>query len=301
MLNDDDGTIVCDGLFKIMDNCEIYKLKKNEYVKAKQSHTCRNGRYLSVSIMCNKKQKHFLVHRLIATALIPNPSNYPQINHLDGNPSNNSMDNLEWCTAKMNVQHAFATGLMKTLKDYGVVCQRCGELSTKLDDSNVCGRCQRTELRNKKQKEKTETELLEKLKTVNFNILKPREVEMIEQRLEGKKYREIADAYGVSRQCVEQIISRCAQKSSCIRDTADKVWTSANKQTAKQRENKYYQKLYGCILCEYRSLLTFCNQQNLNYPNIINRFSKGSEFGITEAITISKMFPNHELESLFAK
>lgn len=48
------------------------------------------------------KQVCFLVHRLVATAFIPNPNNYPIINHKDVNPLNNSVNNLEWCSFKYN-------------------------------------------------------------------------------------------------------------------------------------------------------------------------------------------------------
>lgn len=44
----------------------------------------------------------FRIHRLIASAFLPNPMGYPIINHKDENPSNNCVDNLEWCTYKYN-------------------------------------------------------------------------------------------------------------------------------------------------------------------------------------------------------
>ena len=59
----------------------------------------------------NKKRKAFLVHRLIALTYIPNPENKPDINHLDGNPLNNNVSNLEWCTKTENMKHAKETGL----------------------------------------------------------------------------------------------------------------------------------------------------------------------------------------------
>lgn len=45
------------------------------------------------------------VHRLVAKAFIPNVHNYPQVNHKDENPANNKVDNLEWCTAKYNMNY----------------------------------------------------------------------------------------------------------------------------------------------------------------------------------------------------
>lgn len=55
--------------------------------------------------------KSVAIHRLIAITFIPNPDNCPQVNHKDGNPRNNKVDNLEWVTASQNMRHAFDTGL----------------------------------------------------------------------------------------------------------------------------------------------------------------------------------------------
>lgn len=58
--------------------------------------------YCAVYLYNENGRKFFLVHRLVAEAFIPNPNNYPEINHRDENSLNNNVDNLEWCTSKYN-------------------------------------------------------------------------------------------------------------------------------------------------------------------------------------------------------
>lgn len=64
----------------------------------------RSG-YSQVSLYKDGKKQEFKIHRLVATAFIPNPQNKPFVNHLDENPSNNSADNLDWCTNKENLNY----------------------------------------------------------------------------------------------------------------------------------------------------------------------------------------------------
>ncbi len=51
------------------------------------------------------------VHRLVAMAFLENPKLLPQVNHKDGNKSNNCISNLEWCDNSWNQKHAFLNGL----------------------------------------------------------------------------------------------------------------------------------------------------------------------------------------------
>lgn len=58
------------------------------------------------------KREDLYVHRIIASIFIPNPLNLPEVNHIDNNRTNNSVDNLEWITKKDNLAYAFSNGNM---------------------------------------------------------------------------------------------------------------------------------------------------------------------------------------------
>lgn len=66
--------------------------------------------YWKVDLHKNGKKKSLKLHRVIASAFIPNPNNLPFINHIDSNPLNNSLENLEWCTPKYNSQYSYEHG-----------------------------------------------------------------------------------------------------------------------------------------------------------------------------------------------
>lgn len=68
--------------------------------------------YAYVNLYNEHGRKTKKIHRLVAETFIPNPNNFPMVNHKDGNKLNNRVDNLEWCTPSENIQHAVRTGLI---------------------------------------------------------------------------------------------------------------------------------------------------------------------------------------------
>lgn len=123
-----------EGLYKINTLGEVRSMERKIIDKGgKRQRTIRGGvkkqtllsnGYYAVGLWKNNKQKLEFVHRLIAMAFIPNPENLPEINHIDGNKTNNNIENLEWCTQFQNMKHAFETGLIPTKKK--VLCKETG-------------------------------------------------------------------------------------------------------------------------------------------------------------------------------
>lgn len=84
---------------------------KQRYLKDKTP----NGRDYRVALWKDGKAKYYLVHRLVAQAFIPNDDITKDcINHIDGNPKNNHVENLEWCNHLENNRHAFENGLIQS-------------------------------------------------------------------------------------------------------------------------------------------------------------------------------------------
>ena len=99
-----------EGLYEVSNTGRVRSLDKydsmNRFLRGRILRLFTDGLgYLRAQLYSNSKRKSFLVHRLVAQAFIPNPDNLPQVNHRDENPSNDNVDNLEWCDGKYNVNY----------------------------------------------------------------------------------------------------------------------------------------------------------------------------------------------------
>jgi hypothetical protein len=85
---------------------EGFSVKKGKELKGIPRVMSKNLTYVQYGLSQLNKIKAFHAHRLVAQAFIPNPENKPQVNHIDGNGQNNTIENLEWVTRSENCIHA---------------------------------------------------------------------------------------------------------------------------------------------------------------------------------------------------
>jgi hypothetical protein len=79
--------------------------KKGQLIKNTIQIGDDNYRQVMVHLRYKGKDYRLIVARLVAKVFIPNPNNYPQVNHKDEDSTNNYVENLEWCTAKYNINY----------------------------------------------------------------------------------------------------------------------------------------------------------------------------------------------------
>ena len=147
-------------LFDITEEGRIFRIKDN-----KELYGCKDScGYITFSPTINGKKYKFRVHRLVATKFIPNPNNLPIVNHKNGVKTDNRIENLEWCTAKENVNHAFKnklkTGnhLKKRVKQIDAKTNeiiniyssiREASIATGVRESNISNVCRKYKPKNK--------------------------------------------------------------------------------------------------------------------------------------------------------
>ena len=114
--------------YMVSDHGRILSFKGKSKLIISSSITAKGYEYVAI------RQKGiyvgYSVHRLVATAFIPNPKRLPQVNHLDGNTLNNHVSNLEWCDAYDNLMHAIRTGLRPVNVPRSIPCAVTDESGT---------------------------------------------------------------------------------------------------------------------------------------------------------------------------
>lgn len=105
-----------EGIYEISSEGKVYSINFNRFCGRKLRKTwIRPDGYEQIFLNKNKTKKAYKVHRIVAIAFLPNPNNYKDVNHKNGNKKDNRVENLEWCNRSQNVQHAYDTGLKPIL------------------------------------------------------------------------------------------------------------------------------------------------------------------------------------------
>lgn len=123
-----------EGLYLISKEGKLYSLRRRKFLKP-----FRNEKgYLVVELWKNQTRKSRKLHKLVAETFVANPKNLTEVNHKDGNKSNNCAENLEWCTRSENVQHAYDLGLRKRVYATGNKLKLLDLIDTLNDDQISC-------------------------------------------------------------------------------------------------------------------------------------------------------------------
>ena len=106
-----------DGRVRSIDRVVIGADGKTYHYKSRilKQVKARDG-YMAVQLFRDSRCKTYKIHRMVALTFIPNPNNKPEVNHIDGDKSNNHASNLEWCTRSENIKHAVDHGLNSPIK-----------------------------------------------------------------------------------------------------------------------------------------------------------------------------------------
>lgn len=108
-----DNEAIVGGRYVVTTQGEVFGLRKNGRRRLLTPRKHTSG-YLRIAY-CDGSgvQLDVFIHRLVARIFIENPKDFKEVNHKDGDKTNNHASNLEWCSRRMNNLHAFKTGLRK--------------------------------------------------------------------------------------------------------------------------------------------------------------------------------------------
>lgn len=115
-----------EGLYEVSNKGNVVSLKRN--MRTILSPSIKSNGYLQLCLYKKGKGKSLYVHRLVAESFLDRVDGKEQVNHLDEDKLNNSVENLEWCTSKENNAHG--TRVVRMAKSQGtpVMCVETGEI-----------------------------------------------------------------------------------------------------------------------------------------------------------------------------
>jgi hypothetical protein len=113
------------GRVRSLDRCVKDDYHISRILKGKiRTLFTRPDKRIQLSLHKGNKRERADIHKLVAEAFVHKPKGRLEINHVDGNPSNNRADNLEWITRSENQKHAYRLGLKKALRGEQNKCSK---------------------------------------------------------------------------------------------------------------------------------------------------------------------------------
>lgn len=126
-----------EGLYQVSNTGKVKSLVNNIILKTVKRKAAQT-QYEYLTLVKDKVKTTKIVHRLVASAFIPNPENKPCVNHLDNNGLNNNATNLEWCTYSENLIHAQKQGrLYEAQAKGGIVTSKKVAEAAKIDAASM--------------------------------------------------------------------------------------------------------------------------------------------------------------------
>lgn len=137
-----------EGLYQVSNLGRVKRIVGEgcSYERIIAPHTNQRLRRVYVMLSKGGKRKNFTIHRLVANAFIPNPNNLPEVNHIDEDPSNNVVDNLEWCTKKYNINYGTAIYRIRKSNPQCIKCVVDGVVYDSLGEASRYIGCDKTRL-----------------------------------------------------------------------------------------------------------------------------------------------------------
>ena len=110
-----------EGLYKITEDGKVLSTPSDGKPSRELKQEIMNSGYARVALSKKGKVTKSTVHRLVASAYIPNPENKSTVNHIDNDTTNNTVSNLEWATQKENILHSTLQGRRKHVAKIGSI------------------------------------------------------------------------------------------------------------------------------------------------------------------------------------
>lgn len=134
-----------EGIYQVSNLGNVRSLDRYGFIKGNKTffkgkqlkQKTDKRKYKRVSLCKEGKQRTITVHRLVMESFVENIFNYPCINHKDENPSNNKLDNLEWCTQKYNINYGTCREKIKKNHKSQINCESTSKKVINLDTNEI--------------------------------------------------------------------------------------------------------------------------------------------------------------------